>query len=225
MEAAVGIELGDIPHHDTAEAWVALRPLDGGIELEARRVAATGAGACGDTEEELHLRVLADRPRPLVPNVKVEGVLRRGPLTEVTSAAPVVVELDHDEVERGSLQRGVVGGIRVHTLRGCRHVELLGAGSNRLGDEIAQICRKGGDVVRRRLKIKIEAIDYSRAEGTVDPSFGVHGTKHVEDELGCRLCGCRGGPASLRIGSTTKRDDDGLSVLVLAGLDIFPITS
>lgn len=125
--------------------------------------------------------------RPIIPDIEVKGILRRRPFIEVNRAAPVVIKLDHDEIECHSAgQSRAIGCIRIHTLRCCSEVERLAC--SRVY-ETAKLLSKGHDVVNARLEVKVEAIYNSRAKWTVDVASGVDGTEHVPYHLRCILGG------------------------------------
>lgn len=151
----VGKELGHVPHHGTTEAAEGLGPLNGSLELGAVGVAATSTGRSGNTEKELDVGVLAALG-PLVPDSKIEGVLVLGALLEVGDAAPVVVELDHDEVKGDGIKGGTVGSIGVHALRGGGQIELLATGSIH---EAAEFGAESRQVAGRGLEVEVEAVN------------------------------------------------------------------
>lgn len=216
-EAAVPIKLRHIPEHGTAEAAKLLGPVEGSLELGAVGVATTSARSGRNTKQELDVGVLAALG-PLVPDIEVEGVLGALALLEVVDATPVVVELDLDEVEGDGVESGAVGGIGVDALGSSRQQELLAAS---VVHQAAELGAKGGKVVDSGLEVKVETVDNSRAEGSVDLLSRRNRAEHVPDKLGSVLGVSGARPAALRVGGTTKRDGDGLA-LALASLDISP---
>ena len=199
-EAIVGPKLRHVPHHDAAEAAELLGVLDRGLELLAVGVAAAGARVGRDAEERLDVGVLAALG-PLVPDVKVEGVLRIGADLEVGHAAPVVVELDHDEVKGHGVQRRADSGVREYALGRSRQVKLLAA---RAVHEASELGAKGRQVVCRRLKVEVKAVHYGAAERAVDIAAGLDGPEHGAHALRCALGIARRAPATLGVRRTTE---------------------
>ena len=215
-EPGVGVDLRNIPRHDTAEAAVRLGPLDGGLELGTVGIAAAATRGTGDAEHQLDVLVGARRLGPVVPDVKVEGILGRGALDKVGHSAPVVVELDHEEVECNAIHGRLVGGVGEDALRSGRQVELLAAGAVH---EAAELLAESGQVVGGGLEVEVEAVHHGRAKGAVDVL--AHGAEHVPDHLRGVLRVACAAPAALSISRAAERQDDGLAAS-LARLDVGP---
>ncbi|PNY23484.1 Uncharacterized protein TCAP_06544 [Tolypocladium capitatum] len=215
-EARVGEELALVPHHDAAEAAEIPGELDGSPQLRAVGVAATGADVGRDSEQVLDVGVQTGLG-PSVPDVKVEGVLGAAADVEVGHAAKVVVVLDHDEVEGHGVEGSANNSIRERALRRCRQIELLAAGGVH---EAAELVSEGGQVVGQGLKVEVEAVDNGVSEGTVDVLAGLDGAEHGPDHLGRTLGGGDRGPAALSVGGPSNRQQDGLVILGLAGVDV-----
>ena len=153
----------------------------------------------------------------------VEGVLRRGARVEVDDAAPVVVELHHDEVKgNGAVKSWANGRIWIHTLGRCRKIEAPTAAGRGCVHEISQTLAEGDQVVEAGLKVKVEAIDDGCTKGTVDRAAGIDGPEHVPNQLGTTNSGISGREAALGVGGAAKWEDDGLLVSRLADLDVLP---
>ncbi len=152
--------------------------------------------------------------RPVVPDVEVPGV----GVGEVDDAAPVVVELDVDPVERdGAVEHVVHGRVGIHALRRRREV----VGLARVGvHERAQLRREGHEVLRRGFEVEVETVDDGGAEGSV--RRGRVGAEQAPDGV-CRRGGrCGIAEAALGVRGTADRQQDGLA-LALAVLDILPV--
>lgn len=162
-EPAVQVELRHVPHHGATEAGELFVELDDGVELARGDVAPAGAGAGRHAHQDLDVGVLGGLLGPRVPDVEVVGVLG-GVGPEVDHAAPVVVELDHDEVERHRPAQHVVHGrVRVHALRRRREVHRLA----RAVHVRPELVGERGEVLRARLEVVVEAVDDGGAEGPV----------------------------------------------------------
>jgi hypothetical protein len=94
--------------------------------LRAGNVTGTSSSCGWDTEEDANILVLADRLGPVIPDIKVEGILGCRARSKVGNATPVVVELNHDEIKgKIATEHGVVCSIWEYTLRCSRKVESL----------------------------------------------------------------------------------------------------
>lgn len=218
-ESGVGPKLRHIPDHGTGKAGKLLRELDSGLELGTVSVTTASAGSSGNTEEELDVLVGAGVLRPVVPDVKVEGVLGGSTFLEVGDTAPVVVELNQHEVERHGVHDGADGSVGEHTLRGGSQVELLAASAV---DEAAELLAESNQVVGGSLEIEVETVNNGVSERSVNLLAGGYGAEHIPDGLGSSFSRGDAAPSTLSVGSTTKRDQDGLAVCRLASLDIGP---
>lgn len=216
-EACVGISLGSIPHHDTAEAGESGGVINDRLEGGSRQVTRAGSTSVSrDTKNDLDIFVLGGVLGPLVPGVKVEGSLRAGARLEALNTAVVVVELNPDSIKgNNTVKHSIVSSIRVGTLRGGgQEVFLAGIGVH----EAAKLVAKDVHVGNSGLEVKVKSINNSITERTRGRVVG-GGTEGLPDRLSTSSGGIGAGEAAFAVGGTTDGKKNCFS-LFLAGFDV-----